>query len=457
MRRLHIFISTLILLLTASLILPAQSAPPPQPLSLHEAVEIALTNSPTVKASVAYADAVRQGVTVARSARYPQLDISEGFTRGNNPVYVFGSLLNQRQFTPADFALNSLNAPLPLDNFATQISASVPLYNAGQTSRMIQDARLATQVARSQHARTRQQVIFQVVNAYSNELLAREGVRVARSAVDTARSDLRNAQARQQEGMAVPSDLLSAQVQLASAEQDLLSARNAVALSAANLNVAMGLPENAPTQIEGRLSEVKFDSGFLEERESRALIDRPDYLAAQLERQRAENGIRQARAGLQPTVSMFSSWGLYNQTFATRGGNNWAAGAMLTFNVFDGGAKFARINQAHARERQATALQAQMESGVRLQVEEAFLNLKTARQRVDLARGAVAEAKESLRILQNRYQAGLATMSSVLQAETASTDAEKSYLNAIYDYRLSYAALELATGELSPESPVVQE
>lgn len=72
-----------------------------------------------------------------------------------------------------------------------------------------------------------------------------------------------------------------------------------------------------------------------------------------------------------------------------------------------------------------------------------------------IARDAVSQAKESLRILQNRYQAGLATMTSVLQAETARTQVEKKYLNAVYDYRLSDAALELATGELSPDSPAV--
>jgi outer membrane protein len=435
--------------------LRAQNTRPDQPLSLPEAVQLALRNNPTIKASVAYTEAVRQGITVAKSARYPHLDFSEGFTRSNNPVYVFGTLLTQRQFAPGDFALNTLNTPLPLNNFQTQFTGAMPLYDAGQTSGMVRDARLTSRIARNQHTRTEQQVIFDVVSAYTNELLAREGLRVAQSALKAAQSDLKNAQVRQEQGMAVPSDLLSAQVQLASAQQDLLSAQNGVALAHASLNVAVGLPENAPTHIEGRLSETQFDAGTLEERQRRAMVMRPDYLAARLERQRAENGTRMARARLQPTLSLFSSWALDNQTFATRGGNNWAAGATLTFNVFDGGAKFARITEAQARARQADALQAQLNAAIRLQVEEAFLNLATARQRVQVARGAVSEAKESLRILQNRYEAGLATMTSVLQAEAARTNAEKNYLNAVYDYRLSYAALELATGELSPDSPAV--
>jgi outer membrane protein len=139
-----------------------------------------------------------------------------------------------------------------------------------------------------------------------------------------------------------------------------------------------------------------------------------------------------------------------------RAGNNWAAGATLNFNIFDGGANRARVAEAHARERQAQALQEQMASAVRLQVREAFLNLNAARQRVEVSRESAAQARESLRILQKRYETGLATITDLLRAETTRTSADKSFLNAIFDYRISFAALELATGELSPESQVVK-
>jgi len=102
---------------------------------LPQAVELALKNNPTVQAADAYTEAVEQGIAVARARRFPRLDFSEGFRRGNNPVYVFGSLITQRQFTAANFALGYLHTPPPLDNFRTQFTAAVPLYDAGQTSR----------------------------------------------------------------------------------------------------------------------------------------------------------------------------------------------------------------------------------------------------------------------------------------------------------------------------------
>ena len=96
-----------------------------------------------------------------------------------------------------------------------------------------------------------------------------------------------------------------------------------------------------------------------------------------------------------------------------------------------------------------------MAAAVKLQVREAFQNLTTAQQRVEVSRQAQSEAEESLRIIQNRYEASLATITDLLRVETARTSAQKNYLNALFDYRLSYTALELATGELAPDSPAV--
>ena len=98
-----------------------------------------------------------------------------------------------------------------------------------------------------------------------------------------------------------------------------------------------------------------------------------------------------------------------------------------------------------------------MASAVRLQVREAYSNLATAQKRLGVVKDASSQAGESLRITQNRYEECLATITDLLLAETAKTAADKNALNAIFDYRLSYAALELATGELSANSPAVNQ
>ena len=267
------------------------------------------------------------------------------------------------------------------------------MYDAGQTGRRIKDAKLSAQGAGENGQRTRQEVIFNVVKAYTDELLARENARVAEAAVKTAQSDLQRAQARQEEGQAVPSDLLSAQVQLAQAQEDLLQAKNAVDLAHAALNVAMGLPEDAATTIESGLKESSFEAGVLAERQQHALKSRPDLREAGLGVEHATNGSRMARAEFLPKVNVFGSWEEDNQTFLTRGGNNWTAGVSLNFNIFDGGANRARLAAAHYRQSQAQAQAAQMAAAVKLQVREAYLNLTTAQQRVEVSRQAQSEAR----------------------------------------------------------------
>jgi outer membrane protein TolC len=426
-------------------------------LTLQETIRVALEKNPTVQAAVAYSQAVREGIAEAKAVRMPRVDFSEGFSRSNNPVYVFGTLLTQQRFNASDFALNFLNTPPPLDNFRTQLSAAVPLYDGGQMGRRIEDAKLSAQGARETAQRTRQEVIFHVVKAYTDILLAQENVRVAESALKTAQSDLQRAQARQEEEQGVPSDLLSAQVYVAQAQEDLLQAQNAANVARAALSVAMGLPEDTVNNIEPGLKEMKYDAGALADRQQRALTTRPDLRELNLSVERAANSSRMARAEFLPKMNAFASWEQDNETFLDHGGNNWMAGLSLNFNIFDGGAKRARLAAAHYRQTQAQAQAAQMAADVKLQVREAYLNLTTAQQRLEVSRDAQAQAEESLRIVQNRYEAGLATITDLLRVETAHTAAQKNYLNALFDYRVGCAALELATGELAEDSPAVNE
>jgi len=434
-----------------------KATPPRGPVSLTQAVNIALKNNPTIHAATAYADAAQHAIDAAKAGYLPQLNFSEGVTRGNNPVYVFGTLLTQRQFTAANFDLGFLNTPPPVDNFRTQFSASMPLYDFGRTSGRVKNARIQARGIRESASRTEQSVVFDVINAYLNGLLAGEQVHVAKSAVSMAQADLDRARAREQQGLAVASDVLSAQAQLAQAKENLIRAQNGVAISQAALNVAMGVPEDAPTQTQGKLAAVKVSVGNLASLQQQALKQRPDYHEAQLQAEKAQNSVSLARKEFLPRVDMMGSWEQDNQTFASRGGNNWVAGATLTFNIFNGGARRARIAESRAYQRRADAMRSRMESAVRLQVREAYLNLNAARQRVEVSRDSAAQAEESLRILQNRYDAGLVTIMDVLRAETMRTSAQNNHLNAVYDYRLAFAALELATGDLGPDSPAVKQ
>ena len=92
---------------------------------------------------------------------------------------------------------------------------------------------------------------------------------------------------------------------------------------------------------------------------------------------------------------------------------------------------------------------------VRLEVRRAFYETDANRQQIEVARAAIAQAQESLRINQDRYDSGLTTITDLLSAEDAARRSQTDYWEAVYHFQTSYANLELASGSLNPQSPVV--
>lgn len=118
-----------------------------EPLRLSQAVKIALENHPAMRASAAEVDAARARYEQVRAVFFPRLWLEESFTRGNNPVYVFGTLLTQNRFTARNFELSSLNRPAPLDNFQTRFNVSFRLFDSWRTELTSKQAKLATRLA----------------------------------------------------------------------------------------------------------------------------------------------------------------------------------------------------------------------------------------------------------------------------------------------------------------------
>ena len=120
------------LVLAAHLVLPALTSA--QPLTLERAISLALSAHPDLEAAAAAEAEARERRAAARAAWYPRIHVQEEWQRGNQPVFVFGSLLNQRRFTEADFTLTSLNHPAPLNNFRAAIGLSQSLFDGGATA-----------------------------------------------------------------------------------------------------------------------------------------------------------------------------------------------------------------------------------------------------------------------------------------------------------------------------------
>ena len=425
--------------------------------TLQQAVSIALEKNPLRKAALADTKAAADGILEARAGLLPTLSFSETATRGNDPVYVFGSRLRQQRFTQADFALDRLNTPLPFGNFSTRFGGNWNLFDSFATWHRVEQAKLAREAAEHQLDRSDQEIIFRVVNAYDGALLARKRLEVAEQAVKTALSILDRSKARFESGMSVESDLLNAQVRMASREEELVRAQNDRALALAELNLAMGLTSATSYEVADAISERDLPLGTMDESERTALNQRPDLKRIQSEESIQKLSVAIAKSSFGPRVSAFGSWQLDNPTFlAGGGGNSWMGGVELQFDLFTGGAKRAELNRQKALEEKVAAMKQAASDGVRLEVRRAYYDADTARRQVAIAHTAVAQAEESLRISRNRYEAGLVTISDLLSTEEATVRTQLNYWDAVSRSHISYANLELATGTLSPNSAAVQ-
>ncbi len=157
----------------------AQQEAQPSSLTLPQAVTIALEKNPLHKAAIADTKVGSAGVRAARSFLMPHVSFSETATRGDDPVYVFGSELRQRRFTAADFALNKLNAPPPFGSFATRFGGSWNLFDSFATWHEINQAKQMNEAVGHQLDRTDQEIVFRVVSCYYDVLLAAKELEVA--------------------------------------------------------------------------------------------------------------------------------------------------------------------------------------------------------------------------------------------------------------------------------------
>jgi outer membrane protein len=428
-----------------------------EPLTLERAVALALESNQLVKAADFGAQAAEMRIRSAFSGYLPKLNFDYNLTRGNNPVYVFGTLLTQGRFTAANFALSSLNHPTPLTNFQNRFSLTQPLFDFGRTRKAVAQSRLGHDLSETELEKTRQDLIFRVFKSYFEALLAQEMVRVRENAEKSAAADGQKAEALFKAGLAVESDLLSVKVHQAAQSEEVVKARNELNLAFSNLNFEMGLPLNQTYELVQPQKPYLAENSDLDSLQVLALEKRPDFKQAQFASRSNELAVQSAKTDFWPTVKALGSWETDSQNFASNGSNNWMAGLNIHFNLFNGRADQARLAESRFQQRRSGALQDHMAQTVRLQVQKAYLDLQTAGQRIDLNQQAVRQAEESLRIIRNRYEAGLTTVTDLLRAETAVIQAKTNFLRALFDQRVSAANLELQVGRISTASPILRD
>ena len=255
--------------------------------------------------------------------------------------------------------------------------------------------------------------------------------------------------------MSTDEDVLSIRVHLAGVQEQRITRATDLDVAKAALNDVLGLPLDTPHTLTTALAPLSKAGSALGGLEQAASTDRPETREMRLAKDLAQTQVDAARGSLLPQVSFRAGFEADRQRFVTRGGANWMASVSLRWNLFNGLADQARIAGNTHLLRRAESNEQRTESAVRLQVRQSSAGLAAAGERIGVAKAAVAEAEESLRIVQNRYEAGMTNVTELLRNETALLESRTRLLAAVHDQRVAATMLEYAAGRLSADSEVL--
>jgi outer membrane protein TolC len=427
-----------------ALILPA-TASAQTTLTLESAMARARADSPGARADAAAVGESDARVDFARAGFFPRVDVSESVQRGNQPVFVFSTLLSQRRFSQANFEVHRLNEPEPITNVRTAVSVRQHVFDAGATRLTVRAAELQRDLAGVAQAKHAQDRAFDAARAFVRVLQLEAAERAAAAAVSAADSDLERTRRRRDVGLVTDADVLAMEVHQADVRQRQITVGGELAVARIELADATGLPLDERVVLSRPAPAAVAPDG--ESLTRQAIEARPERQQAELQFFLVENGRRLAQAAFLPRVGVEAAWEFNGSTWPQQR-SGWIAGATVEWNVFNGFGDRARLTEARQAESRAAAEREQVVRRIEVDVRGAIARVNAARARDTAGRAALTQARESQRIVRDRYDAGLATVTDVLRAAEAVLDADARATAAEMDVILETIALDRAAGRL---------
>jgi outer membrane protein TolC len=408
------------------------SLPAAEPWTLELALEQALAGNPDARLARQRIAAVQAGLEQADSAFWPRLQFQSSYTRTDNPMMVFGSVLNQRAYSSS---VNFNDVP-DVDNLNTRGLVTVPLYAGGRNKAGREAAKANTEAARQDSEAVRNALGFEVSRAFYTVLKTRQFIRAAEAAVNSFESSLSIAKKRLDGGTLLKTDVLDIEVRLAQAREDLVRARNANALAVRALRNLLGIEDGDFVVADCAPTVTAPDSGDFSRRAE---------LAAARQRERAaQEQVSGAKGGYLPRVNAFGSLDYdYGWKFES-GGGSYTVGALLQWDLWDGKLTRAKVREANANLESAREEQRKLRLALDLEVEQARLNLKAANERLSVTDQVVAQAAESAGLTRARFEQGAALSTQLVDSQTALVAAQVRRAEAEADQQIALAALRKA-------------
>jgi outer membrane protein len=406
-----------------------------QPLTLDEAVNIALRNAFSIQTAASRVEQARQRVNENRGQLGPRVNLGATYTR-------FEQETRQQSGPPPAPSI----VVQPIDTTVATAGVTVPIDISGQIRNIVRASQASLRASQETLEATRNDVRLAVKADYFNVLRADAQVKVQEQALADAQERLRSEQLQFEEGAKARIDVIRLQTQVAQAQSDLIGARTNLALTKEQLNNTLARPIDTPVELVDvtALPAAPPDPDRLD---AAAQASRPEVRALQQTRESLANVRRSQEAGNRPSLSVGVNYQAnIGNKGATSRDHSTVGTVALNWPVFDSGVTRARVAQARQDEEQARIQLEQVRLGVSLEVRQALTNLINSAARLDVATKQVELAQENYRLAKVRDEAGAGTILEIVDAQTALTQARTQLVAARYDYLTAYSALQRAVG-----------
>jgi len=393
---------------------------PTAPLSLAQCINMALTNQADVLVGQQSLLAAKARITQARSNYYPQA------TFQTLPLQVNGNSGGTRS-----------------GSSDTTITVTQNLYDGGVRETSVKQARAGATSSTAALARTRQTVAYNVTTAYYTVLRNRHLALVADAQVAYLDGQLKLIQARVQAGDAAQIDALPIEAQQANARVDQLAAKNAIRTATVQLQNAMGLQPQAAFDIAEVDDATNQPLRPLEAYVTQAQTNRPEVVQTAAEVEAAKAGVHAAQIANQPHLVASGQYAapVLSSTSAT-----WSISGGLVYNFFNGYQTKAAIAEARTTKVSADTRAAQAMKDISTQVQEAYLNVSNAQDRLTATDISLQAAQKNFEAQDARYKEGLGITLDLLNAQVSVATAQSNAVQARYDYYTALAQLAYALG-----------
>ena len=408
-----------------------------KPLTIEEAIQIALKNNSTLKSSYESYRASKSSAFGAWSNFLPRADASLGRSEFDNPRQFF-------TYEPPYLLLSGSAYNFGLSVNQTIFDGGFSWFNLGYRRSLQRSSEYS-------YKQTKQETIVAVKIASFGLLKTEKLLEVQQDVVKRSQQQLDIAKARYDLGSASLSDYLKAKVLLANAKLDLVNAKNAVEIARATLNTVLGINVNSPTTIDAKLEYQKYEVN-LDNSLKTALSTHPLVEKSKAELDAAEAQLMSAWSQHMPSLSASFDYGWYDARFPkTRQDwgriDSWSVNFRVSMNIFSGFQIQSDINAAKHSKRAADERLAQQKKDLELDIRTTYLNVQSAEEKISVTQEAAKSAEEDLNLTQEKYNLGAASTLELLDAQVSYRTAKTNEVNALFDYTVAVSELEKALGK----------